>query len=88
MQDQAQPDREDRIAGDTLQPPEARMALADLGQPAEPAVGADDPALGVVQQTVEGGDWSRRGELASRVVISTTAGWPRPIVTIRYVGTR
>ena len=30
--------------------------------------------------------WSRRGELESGVVISTAAGSPRPIVTIRYVG--
>ena len=56
VQDQAQPDGEDRVAGDALQRPEAWVELADLGQSAEPVGGADGAALGVLQQAFEGGD--------------------------------
>jgi hypothetical protein len=56
VQDQAQPDREDRVAGDALQRPEARPKLADVGQSAEPVGRVDGAVLGVLQQLFEGGD--------------------------------
>ena len=83
VQDQAQPDRENRVAGDALQLPESRLELMDLGQSPEPVGRHDGAALGVPQQLLEGGYLVEARRAESGVVTSTAAGSPRPIVTIR-----